>query len=159
EEFIVTDPHAAARGPHPVRPTIAEGGPLVLHLSPRARFGAWGALELRVITSEDGAARALTPRLPRRGNSAHIVSGRDAEVVARGAVERRAAGMRVVVPASLLAGSQSAFVKLERRHGFFDEAGWRGLLCPAAGEAREGFFAEEGAAVPGGSALLLRPWR
>ena len=158
EEFIVTAPHAAQRGLHPVRPAMAEGGPLVLHISPRARLGAWGAIELRMIAVEDGAARAFALRMPRRGDLAEIVAWRDAEVVARAAVERRRAATRVVVPASLLAGSQTVFVKLERRHGFFDEAGWRGLLCPSAGDARARPFAAAGAAAPAGTALLDQPW-
>ncbi len=39
-------------------------------------------------------------------------------------------GGDVRVPASLLAGARRVFVKLERRFGFFDEAGWLELPFP-----------------------------
>src|SRR5262249_44571663 len=124
EEFIVTDPHAFERGPHPLRLAMVRDRSLVIQLRPRARLGAWGPIELLLLAAADGRARSFRIRVPKRSGRRDIALWGDARVVARAIVETRSRATCVTVPASLLAGSHTVFVKLERRHGFFDEGGW-----------------------------------
>jgi LmbE family N-acetylglucosaminyl deacetylase len=157
EEFIVTAPHVGARGDHPVRSAAIEEGGLVLHLAPRARPGAWGPIELLFVTVSDEGNQSLRVRLPKRAGPALIERWSDGAPVATAAVVPAPGTTRVNLPAALVAGSHTVFVKLERRHGFFDEAGWRGALRAPEDEALPGRAGTAGAALPG-QAPDEEPW-
>jgi LmbE family N-acetylglucosaminyl deacetylase len=158
EEFIVTAPHVTARGDHPVRSASVEEGALVLELAPRARLGAWGPTELLLVAASDEGTQSFRMSLPKREGLAEIERWGDRSLAASATVERGAGRARVTVPAALVAGSHTVFVKLERRHGFFDEAGWRGALCAPVEEAAPGRApSASGAALPG-QAPEEEPW-
>lgn len=118
---------------HPVRHASVEGDALVLELARRSRAGAFGAADLLLALERPGGRLALVGRLPRRAGAVEVYEHTRGTLVARGEMRpmERSSPERVVLPAALLAGWSHAFVKLERRFGFFDEAGWRALPCPA----------------------------
>ena len=77
--------------------------------------------------------------------------------VAMATVARSHGATRVAIPASVLPSGTGMFVKVERRFGFFDEAGWRLILSHRArpgarGIPRSIYAAElwDGAAESGG---------
>jgi LmbE family N-acetylglucosaminyl deacetylase len=124
---------------HPVRHASVEGDALVLELARRSRFGAFGTTDLMLALERPGGRQVLAGRLPRRAGAVEMYEWQAGTLVARGEMRpmERSSPERVALPAALLAGWTHAFVKLERRFGFFDEAGWRALPCPglAAGAA------------------------
>ena len=117
---------------HPVRHVSVEGDALVLELARRSRFGAFGATDLMLALERPGGRRTLAGRLPRRFGAVEMYERGSGTLVARGELRpmERSFPERVTLPAALLAGCTHVFAKLERRFGFFDEAGWRSLSCP-----------------------------
>jgi LmbE family N-acetylglucosaminyl deacetylase len=87
---------------HPVASARWEAEGLRLWLAPRARLRAFGEASLRLATLSGGEPVLQRLPLPRRTRS-------------------------LLVPSSLLPPGDEVYVKLERRFGFFDEAGWRAL--------------------------------
>ena len=142
EEELFFAPGTAAEhcARHPVRHASVEGDALALELARRSRPGACGPTDLCLALERAGARQALVARLPRRAGAVELYEYPGGALVARGELRpgERNVPERVVLPAAVLAGWGQAFVKLERRFGFFDEAGWRALPCttPAA-EASE----------------------
>ena len=128
---------------HPVRHASVEDDALVIELARRSRFGAFGATDVLLALERPGARRTLAGRLPRRAGAVELFEHPAGTLAARGEMRptERSAPERVALPAALLAGCTHAFVKLERRFGFFDEAGWRALpgpeLVTAASDASE----------------------
>jgi LmbE family N-acetylglucosaminyl deacetylase len=116
---------------HPVRHASVEGEALVLELARSSRPGAFGATGLLLALQGPGSLRTLIARLPGRTGAFELYEWSGGTLVARGEMRRAERGTpeRVVLPAAVLAGWAHAFVKLERRFGFFDEAGWRALPC------------------------------
>ena len=117
---------------HPVRHASVEGNALVLELARRSRFGAFGATDVLLALERPGARRTLAGRLPRREGAVELFEHPGGTLAARGEMRpmERSGPERVALPAALVAGWTHAFVKLERRFGFFDEAGWRALAGP-----------------------------
>jgi hypothetical protein len=109
-----------------------------LSLRRSVRLGACGATEL-LLAVDGPRARRLRGRL---GHRSKVVRLRDAVTgVYDVSVEVRASMHRVELgmPAASLAGARRAYVKLERRFGFFDESGWHPITLASArerGEAR-----------------------
>ena len=118
---------------HPVRHVSVEGDVVVLELARRSRPGAFGPTDLWLALERPGERQALVGRLPRRAGALELCAGAGGALVARGELRpmERNVPERAALPAALLAGWTQAYVKLERRFGFFDEAGWRSLPCPA----------------------------
>ena len=159
EVFHLAGLPLAERPGHAVRRVRLEGDALHLDLERRTRPGAFGATELllalepaapglthdRATNGVAGHAhpprprhqrRALSGRLPRRPGAFELFDMASGSLVARGEVQPVSGGhgrggpfQRVTLPSRVLSGSELAFVKLERRFGFFDEAGWRALPC------------------------------
>ncbi|MFB3894133.1 MAG: hypothetical protein ACE15C_19185 [Phycisphaerae bacterium] len=61
-----------------------------------------------------------------QAHSAQAQSGQaqSGQVVGEGRFERRPHGGRITLPAPVLSPADRIFVKIDRRFGFFDEAGW-----------------------------------
>lgn len=114
---------------HPLRHGFVEHETLILDVVPAPRPGAWGPIDLLVALAHPGtgATRVLTARLPRGAGRINIEDRASGARLATGELERHARATRILLPAFLIAGWPSVHVKLERRFGFFDEAGWRGL--------------------------------
>jgi LmbE family N-acetylglucosaminyl deacetylase len=114
---------------HPVHGAFLRDGRFHLELAPRSRLGAFGPIDL-LITFAGGEGWRLT--LPLRSGSGLVVRWRDRTAVGRATVTRFHGVTHVALPAALLPTQADVFVKLERRFGFFDEAGWRLVLSRLA---------------------------
>jgi LmbE family N-acetylglucosaminyl deacetylase len=161
EMFFAPGPVAEHSARHPIRHTSIEGGVLVLELARRSRPGAFGAADLWFALERPGERRSLVGRLPRRSGPVEVFERPGGSLIARGELEPRDRSFpeRVVLPAALLTGWAQAFVKLERRFGFFDEAGWRPLPCPAAVASAPGRLAAPLAGSVPQAAAFARPAR
>lgn len=110
-------------------PTDADGR-VWLSLRRSVRLGACGATAL-LVAFDGPHARRLQGRLGHRSGVVRLRDvaghGDDVPVVVRPAAHRVELG----IPVTLFAGAQRAYVKLERRFGFFDEAGWHPLAFVA----------------------------
>lgn len=123
----------------PVRRLWVENAYLHLDLRPKARlaFFGWsfGPVKLLLFTvSPQNECRAMTIPIKWRRRRLPLLSwpGRDA----LGHVEAIPAdgGGRISIPLDRLGGAERVFVKLIRRHGYLDEAGWfEAPLIPSGG--------------------------
>lgn len=128
EAFYAARPAAENRDDHPVRRAFVEEETLHLELERRPRPGAFGRSELVIaLAGPEGERRTLTARLPRGAGVVDLVDPAHERLVARGLLRRQPHGERVILPAAAIGGWPHVFVKLERRFGFFDEAGWRSV--------------------------------
>ncbi len=105
--------------------TADADGRLWLSLRRRVRLGACGPTTL-LLAVDGRIPRRVQGRLGQRSRVAHlrdVATGAYAEatILVRSAAHRLELGMA----ASLFADARRAYVKLERRFGFFDEAGWQ----------------------------------
>jgi LmbE family N-acetylglucosaminyl deacetylase len=128
EAFYAPRPAAENRDDHPVRRAFIEEETLHLDLERRVRPGAFGRSDLVIaLAGPEGERRTLTARLPRGAGAVDLVDPAHERLVARGLLQRQPRGERVILPAAAIGGWPHVFVKLERRFGFFDEAGWRAV--------------------------------
>jgi LmbE family N-acetylglucosaminyl deacetylase len=155
ERFAPGGVPAAYRPDHVIASVGRTRGALTLRAVPRARPGAWGPIELLLLADRGETREAWTLRVASRSGTGAILRWRDRVPVAEAAVLRRDGIVSVDLPFDLFAGSRSGWVKLERRHGFFDEGGWRRLplrdparLARAASDAGAAAHAPSGAARP-----------
>lgn len=126
EAFFAPRPPAENRDDHPVTRAFVEDETLHFDLQRRARPGAFGRSQLVVtLGGREGERRTLSAALPARPGAVDVVDPARERLLARGLMQRLPHGDRVILPASVIAGWPHVFVKLERRFGFFDEAGWR----------------------------------
>lgn len=126
ETFYAVRPAAENRDDHPVTRAFVDEQTLHLELARRARPGAFGRSELVLaLAGPEGERRTLCATLPPRPGAVDVVDPGRQRLVARGLLERHLHGERVILPAAAIGGWSHVFVKLERRFGFFDEAGWR----------------------------------
>lgn len=129
ESFALAPENVLGTRPHPVRDGRVERGGLRVVLAAPARTGVRGALRLCIVGTRGAGAADVRLALdygPGDGDVAvHGIPGET--VVGRASIEVQRRGSRVVVPLELLQGAVRVFVKLERRRGFFDLAGWREL--------------------------------
>jgi LmbE family N-acetylglucosaminyl deacetylase len=160
DELFLPPGHAAFHnGRHPLRDAVMDGDALVLEIERHSRFGAFGPTDLLLSLDRPEARETLAARLPRRSGALELYHRASGTLVARGEWQaaRRGRAETAILPARVLAGSLRAFAKLERRFGFFDEAGWRALPVPArAGEPTRPIAARARAAAPSGSGAVVR---
>ncbi|HYB23751.1 MAG TPA: hypothetical protein VED41_08140, partial [Solirubrobacteraceae bacterium] len=69
--------------------------------------------------------RALAVRLPARAGAAPVSDVRTRRAVGEAEFRGRGGRGQLTLPRQLLPESSRLFAKIERRYGFFDEAGWR----------------------------------
>jgi LmbE family N-acetylglucosaminyl deacetylase len=124
---------APANAPHPcagAHPTAA--GTFAVPLATHPRLRAFGARTLLVLADRPGerplALACPLPAFPRRLTVRDAASGTP---LGEARYVGHALGGTLSLPGGLLAGATRVFVKLERRFGFFDEAGWLELPLPA----------------------------
>ena len=123
-----TEPYCDGRGPlplcveHPIALASRDGRGVRLTVRLRHLVRAWGPTTLLVLVAEGGTVTSrLAMRLHRFG---HAVPVLDAATGARLGTARAERGGAVEVPAVLAPADATLFAKVERRFGFFDEAGW-----------------------------------
>src|SRR5205085_11248975 len=80
---------------------------------------------LLALSGPEGERRTLSAPLPARPGAVDVLDPMRGRLIARGLLQEVPHGARVILPASVIAGWPHVFAKIERRFGFFDEAGWR----------------------------------
>jgi len=134
-EELVEVPWPAA-APHPLAADRLSGGDLRVGVTTRPRARSRGARTLLVVAETGGGVRSLSCPLPAFSRRVPVT---DAASRAPAGVARFAGGPfrgQLTLPGELIAGARRVFLKLERRFGFFDEAGWVELAPhEPAGEA------------------------
>lgn len=144
DEFILDEGARSASAFHPLRSATWGEKTLWLELRQHARLGAFGPTTLHLVSSAaEGKNISLALELRWDRKEAEIRSLPDGKPVGQARLRPQRGGGFVLLPRELLGGEQRLFVKLERRHGFFDEAGWIEVRTPPTEESREG--AAEGA--------------
>jgi LmbE family N-acetylglucosaminyl deacetylase len=120
ENFFSTE-KTGAEHQHPVRAALVDGQTLRLHLQQTAHLGAFGGTTLyAAIDRREGSGRWCV-RLPRASGNLELASGIR---VVSAVIEEKHGGRELRLPLEIFGDATSIFVKLERRFGFFDEAGW-----------------------------------
>lgn len=118
---------------HPVLRATRDATAVTLEIHGRARPGAFGAAELQLLVGiADGSWRSLHIPLGATGET-DVVRPRSGGAGACARVDRFAGHARVRLSTASIAPEETVYAKVERRLGFFDEAGW--LEIPAIGDA------------------------
>ncbi|MBI3610147.1 MAG: PIG-L family deacetylase [Nitrospirae bacterium] len=115
------------RDDHPVRPVMMEDETLRFQWAMRKRPIALGRATLYIAGENlSGGALRLSIALPRRPvETVDVHDAVDGKVIGRARLYGHRRRGEIRLPLSMLPPMEKIFVKLERRFGFFDEAGWR----------------------------------
>jgi len=144
EVFFEADRPEDGTVSHPVSASSVVQDELRLVLEPRRNLGAWGTPTLLLCAEhEDGRLQTSCVRLSARSPAVPVEVAVSRRVLGAARVRRAGRRLHVDLPLEVLGGAQRLFAKLERAHGFFDEAGWielsapeRGFELPRAAQAR-----------------------
>lgn len=141
---------------HPIRRAVLTESNLQLEISTRARKGAFGRKSLYIACAgQNESSLCRFAPLPNKPASIGILDALSKDVVSRGHFQGNRKRGEILVPLSALPHSEKMFAKLERRFGFFDEAGWLEILDTACKTNEEG---EGGKALPEkGASSLEKP--
>ena len=125
-------PAVASDAAHPIRAAWVDGQTLRLRLRQRARLGAFGRTTLYLAVDRRGGTacwRAVLPSAAASIGKIRLVSG---TCIVPAVSEWSSQGRELRLPVGIVRGARAVFVKLERRFGFYDEAGWCELAvaCP-----------------------------
>jgi hypothetical protein len=121
--FEAEPPHGLHR--HPLRALRRDGADLVFDLVSWPHARAFGRRTLCLLVgAPDEAPVRLTVDLPRYSGAAVVRDARSGVPVALARFAGRGGNGHLRLSSDLLPGAR-VFAKLERRYGFFDEAGWR----------------------------------
>lgn len=138
ERFVPAGGPPKYHRPHPLRAMRVEDEQWVLRLEPRACPGSFGPCTLLMVATTGGQVTARwRVELPASGG-APVECLENGEIIARALVQRGSGGRELRLPLRAIPGAERWYVKLERRCGFFDEAGWTECAAPvpAAPESR-----------------------
>lgn len=109
--------------PHPIEGVDWQGSTLKITVRPRFKARAFGPATL-ILLPGSGATPAMTTPLPARGGSRMLTEWATASAVPDSLCRRQGHRLELSLPAHFFAHEHTLFLKLERRFGFFDEAGW-----------------------------------
>ncbi|MFI5167868.1 MAG: PIG-L deacetylase family protein [Thermoanaerobaculales bacterium] len=127
ERFYMCEP-AVGLADHPVRSAHRDASSLTFTLDSQNHFRSLGARTLCLVSHPpEQPVAAVAVRLPTRGGPASVINLRDQRAVGNAAFSGRAGHGILRLPLTLLPDSDRLFAKIERRYGFFDEAGWKEL--------------------------------
>ena len=133
ETFYLEGGPACGSERHPVRLACVEEGDLRLEVVLRPRLGACGRATLRLAADGPaGRGGTLAVDLAWKRGTAPIRRASDGAVAGQARLLGRRRGGAVIVPRAALPPAERLYVKVERRFGFFDEAGWLQIGGPAA---------------------------
>ncbi|MCX7019060.1 MAG: PIG-L family deacetylase [Candidatus Sumerlaeota bacterium] len=125
ETFIINEEARSSCEGHAIRRVSVDGGCLVLEMAQRARPGAFGRTMLCLV-SGGGGRQALRFNMPVRWRkkTVPIAQFPEGRVVGEAILSGNVHGGSARIPLDILQTGTVLFAKLERRFGFFDEAGW-----------------------------------
>lgn len=109
--------------PHPIERVQLDSQALTVELRPRCKARAFGRATLLLLPGSATRAAIAAP-LPRRDGHSELTEYATASPAGRAEGRRVGPCLNLSLPACLLSGERVLFCKLERRFGFFDEAGW-----------------------------------
>jgi LmbE family N-acetylglucosaminyl deacetylase len=117
---------------HPIRGVHRSRESFALTVELGRRLRSFGAATLHLVAEADGVLQRLAVELPRRTAEVPVADAASGTVLAHTQVEGRRGRLVVHLPPTLLPTATEVFAKVERRFGFFDEAGWLPIR-PVAG--------------------------
>jgi|YNPBryunderm2012_1023409.scaffolds.fasta_scaffold03272_6 LmbE family N-acetylglucosaminyl deacetylase len=109
--------------PHPVEDVLWDDNGLTVGLRPRLKARAWGRATLYILPGSATWPPMAAP-LPRLATHTQWVELATTRPVSDGQLRRMGSRLELTLPASAVAREEVLFLKLARRFGFFDEAGW-----------------------------------
>jgi LmbE family N-acetylglucosaminyl deacetylase len=113
---------------HPVCGAVRTGGSLRVPLSSRTHLRAFGARTVCLVAQPpSSAAVRVTVELPDRDRDVPVRDPRSGAVVAEARFRGKDGLGDLLLPGALIPPGGRLFAKVERRFGFFDEAGWKEL--------------------------------
>jgi LmbE family N-acetylglucosaminyl deacetylase len=118
---------------HPVGAALRTGESLRIPLASHTRVRAFGARTLCLVAQAPSSPVRLAMDVPSRGGAVPIRDLRSGTVVAEASFRGEGGTGDVQLPAALIPADVRLFAKVERRRGFFDEAGWKELPGVSAG--------------------------
>lgn len=121
---------------HCIEGATRRGGHIAVEVHTRARLRAYGRRQLfLVVRDPDGVVRRLHTQVPSSPRAVAVLDLADGNTVGEARFAGGLRGGTLELPATLIPAGARVFAKIERRFGFFDEAGWRELVTestPAA---------------------------
>ena len=122
------EPYPRGTPPHPLLSVARPAGALAVEIRARPRLGSWGPASLVFLTGRPGGPlTAFRIRLGDRDGDAAVDRLPEGSPTGLARIDRRGGRTQVRVSLEQFGGAEVAFAKVERRHGFFDEAGWLDL--------------------------------
>ncbi len=112
---------------HPVRGALRTGESLCIPIASHTRLRAFGARTLCLVAQLPSSAVRLAMDVPARGGAVPVRDLRSGTVVAEASFRGEGGTGDLLLPAALIPPGVRLFAKVERRVGFFDEAGWKEL--------------------------------
>ncbi len=134
EESFLATLLPAPSPPHPVESVFWGEDDLTLGLRPRLKARAFGRPALLLLPGS-ASRPAIAAPLPRSGGRSRLTERATAVPAGCGEVRRRGSRLELILPARMFSNEDVLFIKLERRFGFFDEAGWVRVDRPGGGGA------------------------
>ena len=128
--YLAESPTGLAQ--HPIRGAALAGRFLELTLASRTLVRSFGARTVCVVGGSSAAAVRLAVDLPATGRAAPVRDLRTGRPLGEAEFRGENGVGELRLPAELVPEGVRLFAKLERRHGFFDEAGWTELTVGAA---------------------------
>jgi hypothetical protein len=135
EERFYTAESAAGLASHPVRRAFRHRGSLTFELASCSRLRAFGSRTLCLVANgAPGATLRLAALVPEGGGATAVTDLRSSWVIGAATFFGKAGHGALELPLDLAPDANRLFVKIERQHGFFDEAGWKeiDLTAPQA---------------------------
>jgi hypothetical protein len=117
---------------HPVGQVDVEEEWVRMRLSMHVRLGAFGPATLLVLTAKDGLVRGVFEMPVGRQGDVAIRNCATPQTQGQGRYQGNRRQGQAFFPKTLIEPGSTVFVKIERRFGFFDEAGWR--ILPLQGQ-------------------------
>jgi LmbE family N-acetylglucosaminyl deacetylase len=128
EKFISSEEMRNLRY-HPVSNASASAGEITLDLKLSPRAGAFGRATLYLASYLQGYPAQVLAMTLHRGRAAliDVMNAVNGDVVAHARLLGERGCFKLQIPLSVLASADFVCAKVERRFGFFDEAGWCAL--------------------------------
>ena len=128
EERYYLDESPTGLRQHPVGAVRSENGAMVIRIASRARLRSFGAPKLCLVCGGESPARFAVD-LPSSTGSATVREPRSGRPVGEGFFRGSGGTGTLTIPETAVSPGNVLFAKIERRFGFFDEAGWKDLAA------------------------------
>ncbi len=132
EERFYMEESAFGLAEHPVRRAVLGGDALRIEIDSRNHLRALGPRTLCIVARAPSSDELrVAVKLPTGDATAPVTEPHGGAKIAQAGFRGRGGRGEISLPASLLPPGARVFAKVERRFGFFDEAGWKELPATA----------------------------